>query len=112
MARVRVEQIKLIGPLTDPAKHGGRADEAFDVVIPSLPGFGFSEHPTEPGWGLERIGKAFAVLMTRLGYMRYVAQGGDWGAGIVQAMARQAPTGLLAIHTNLPATIPDDPGAG
>ena len=99
------EQIKLIGPLTDPTKYGGRAEDAFDVVIPSLPGFGFSGRPTEAGWGLERIGNAFAVLMKRLGYTHYVAQGGDWGAGIVEAMGRQAPAGLLGIHTNLPAAL-------
>jgi pimeloyl-ACP methyl ester carboxylesterase len=99
------EQIKLIGPLTDPTKYGGRTEDAFDVVIPSLPGFGFSGRPTEPGWGLERIGRAWAVLMQRLGYTRYVAQGGDWGAGVVEAMGRQAPPGLLGIHTNLPATL-------
>ena len=99
------EQIKLIGPLTDPTKYGGRAEDAFDVVIPSLPGFGFSERPTEAGWGLERIGRAWAVLMKRLGYTRYVAQGGDWGAGVAEAMARQAPVGLLGIHTNLPAVL-------
>jgi len=102
------EQIKLIGPLTDPTSHGGRAEDAFHIVIPSLPGFGFSAQPTEGGWGLERIGQAFGVLMTRLGYTRYVAQGGDWGAGVVQAMGRQAPAGLLAIHSNLPATIPPE----
>jgi pimeloyl-ACP methyl ester carboxylesterase len=99
------EQIKLIGPLTDPTKYGGRAEDAFDVVIPSLPGFGFSERPTEAGWGLERIGRAWAVLMKRLGYTRYVAQGGDWGAGVTEAMGRQAPAGLLGIHTNLPAAL-------
>ena len=99
------EQIKLIDPLTDPTKYGGRAEDAFDVVIPSLPGFGFSERPAEAGWGLERIGRAWEVLMKRLGYMRYVAQGGDWGAGIVEAMGRQAPAGLLGIHTNLPAAL-------
>ena len=104
------EQIKLIGPLTDPTAFGGRAEDAFDVVIPSLPGYGFSARPTEAGWGLERIGRAFDVLMKRLDYKRYVAQGGDWGAGIVQAMGRQAPTGLLGIHTNLPAALPDDIG--
>jgi pimeloyl-ACP methyl ester carboxylesterase len=104
------EQIKLIGPLTDPTKYGGRAEDAFDVVIPSLPGYGFSSSPTEAGWGLERIGSAFDVLMKRLGYARYVAQGGDWGAGIVQAMGRQAPPGLLGIHTNLPAAVPNDVG--
>ena len=105
------EQIKLIGPLTDPTKYGGKAEDAFDVVIPSLPGYGFSGHPTEAGWGSERIGRAWDVLMKRLGYQRYVAQGGDWGAAIVQAMGRQAPTGLLGIHTNFPATIPNDVGA-
>ena len=105
------EQIKLIGPLTDPTAFGGRAEDAFDVVIPSLPGYGFSERPTEAGWGLERIGNAFDGLMKRLGYTRYVAQGGDWGAGIVEAMGRQAPAGLLGIHTNFPATLPSDVGA-
>lgn len=105
------EQIKLIGPLTDPTAFGGRAEDAFDVVIPSLPGFGFSARPTEAGWGLERIGRAWDVLMKRLGYTRYVAQGGDWGAGIVGAMGRQAPAGLLGIHTNLPATVPPEVGA-
>ena len=104
------EQIKLIDPLTDPTKYGGRVEDAFDVVIPSLPGFGFSSRPTEAGWGLERIGSAFDVLMKRLGYTRYVAQGGDWGAGIVQAMGRQTSTGLLGIHTNLPAAVPDEIG--
>ena len=102
------EQIKLIGPLTDPTASGGRAEDAFDVVIPSLPGFGFSERPTDAGWGLERIGRASDTLMKRLGYTRYVAQGGDWGAGVVEAMARQAPPGLLGIHTNLPAVFPPD----
>ena len=105
------EQIKLIDPLTDPTKNGGRTEDAFDVVIPSLPGFGFSSRPTEAGWGLERIGRAFDVLMKRLGYARYVAQGGDWGAGIVEAMGRQAPAGLLGIHTNLPAVITAEVGA-
>ena len=105
------EQIKLIEPLTDPTRYGGRAEDAFDVVIPSLPGFGFSSRPTEAGWGLERIGRAFDVLMKRLGYTRYLAQGGDWGAGIVEAMARQAPAGLLGIHTNLPAVITPEVGA-
>ena len=102
------EQIKLIGPLTDPTAYGGRAEDAFDVVIPSLPGYGFSSRPTETGWGVERIGRAWDVLMKRLGYTRYVAQGGDWGAGVVEAMARQAPAGLLGIHTNLPAVFPPD----
>jgi pimeloyl-ACP methyl ester carboxylesterase len=102
------EQIKLIAPLTDPTKFGGRAEDAFDVVIPSVPGFGFSSRPTVAGWGLERIGSAFDMLMKRLGYTTYVAQGGDWGAGIVQAMGRQAPQGLRGIHTNLPAALPDN----
>jgi pimeloyl-ACP methyl ester carboxylesterase len=104
------EQIKLIGPLTDPTRYGGRAEDAYDVVIPSLPGFGFSDQPTEPGWGLERIGLAFDQLMKRLGYTRYVAQGGDWGAGIVQAMGRTVSSGLSGIHTNLPAAVPDEVG--
>ena len=99
------EQLELIEPLTEPTSHGGRAEDAFDVVIPSLPGFGFSSRPTETGWGLERIGRAWGVLMKRLGYTRYVAQGGDWGAGVVEAMGRQAPSGLLGIHTNLPAAL-------
>jgi pimeloyl-ACP methyl ester carboxylesterase len=106
-----IEQIKLVGPLTDPTAHGGRAEDAFDVVIPSLPGYGFSARPAEPGWNSERIGRAWDVLMKRLGYGRYVAQGGDWGAGVVQAMGRQAPAGLLGIHTNLPATVPAEVGA-
>jgi pimeloyl-ACP methyl ester carboxylesterase len=102
------EQIKVIGPLTDPTAYGGRAEDAFDVVIPSLPGFGFSSRPTELGWGLERIGRAWDVLMKRLGYTHYVAQGGDWGGGIVEVMGRQAPEGLLGIHTNLAAVFPPD----
>jgi pimeloyl-ACP methyl ester carboxylesterase len=105
------EQIKLINPLTEPTSFGGRAEDAFDVVIPSLPGYGFSAQPAEAGWGSERIGRAWDVLMKRLGYTRYVAQGGDWGAGVVQAMGRQAPAGLLGIHTNLPATLPPEVGA-
>jgi pimeloyl-ACP methyl ester carboxylesterase len=102
------EQIKVIGPLTDPTAYGGRAEDAFHVVIPSLPGFGFSSRPTEVGWGLERIGRAWDVLMKRLGYTHYVAQGGDWGGGLVEVMARQAPDGLLGIHTNLAAVFPPD----
>jgi pimeloyl-ACP methyl ester carboxylesterase len=105
------EQIKLIGPLTDPTRYGGRAEDAFDVVIPSLPGYGFSARPTETGWDVERIGRTWDVLMKRLGYTRYVAQGGDWGAGVVEAMGRQAPAGLLGIHTNLPAVFPPDAAA-
>ncbi|MGY1616560.1 epoxide hydrolase family protein [Geodermatophilus sp. SYSU D00691] len=105
------EQIKVIGPLTDPTAFGGRAEDAFDVVVPSLPGYGFSSRPTETGWDVERIGRVCAVLMTRLGYSRYVAQGGDWGAGVVEAMARQEPEGLVGIHTNLPAVFPPDAAA-
>jgi pimeloyl-ACP methyl ester carboxylesterase len=102
------EFIKIIDPLTNPTAYGGKAEDAFDVIIPSLPGFGFSGKPTEKGWDIDRIGKAFSVLMNRVGYKRYVAQGGDWGAGIVNSMALQAPAGLLAIHSNLPATLPND----
>jgi pimeloyl-ACP methyl ester carboxylesterase len=105
------EQIKIIDPLTDPTAFGGRAEDAFHVVIPSLPGFGFSSRPTEVGWGVERVGRAWDVLMKRLGYTRYLAQGGDWGAGVVEAMGRQAPEGLLGIHTNLPAVFPPDAAA-
>ena len=103
-----LEQIKLIGPLTDPTAHGGRAEDAFDVVIPSMPGYGFSGKPTSTGWGPERMARAWAELMQRLGYTRYVAQGGDWGAFVVDQMALQSPPGLLAIHTNMPATVPAD----
>ena len=103
-----VEQLKIIAPLTDPTAYGGRAEDAFDVVVPSLPGYGFSSRPTEPGWGPERTARAWDVLMKRLGYDRYVAQGGDWGAVVVESMALQAPAGLLAIHTNLAAAIPQD----
>jgi pimeloyl-ACP methyl ester carboxylesterase len=103
-----IEQIKLIGPLTDPTAHGGKAQDAFDVVIPSMPGYGFSAKPTTTGWGPERMGRAWAELMQLLGYTRYVAQGGDWGAFVVDQMGLQAPQGLLAIHTNMPATVPAD----
>ena len=103
-----LEQIKLIAPLTDPTAHGGGADDAFDVVIPSMPGYGFSGKPTGTGWGPERMARAWDELMKRLGYARYVAQGGDWGAFVVDQMALQAPAGLLAIHTNMPATVPAD----
>jgi pimeloyl-ACP methyl ester carboxylesterase len=103
-----LEQIKLIGPLTNPTAHGGKTEDAFDVVIPSMPGYGFSGKPTSPGWGPERMARAWAELMKRLGYTRYVAQGGDWGAFVVDQMGLQAPAGLLAIHTNMPATVPAD----
>jgi pimeloyl-ACP methyl ester carboxylesterase len=106
-----IEQLKVIGPLTDPSAHGGRAEDAFDVVIPSMPGYGFSGKPTGTGWNPERIARAWAELMKRLGYTRYVAQGGDWGSPVSSAMARQAPAGLLGIHINLPATVPPDVAA-
>ena len=96
-----VEMVDSVGPLTDPPAHGGRAEDAFDLVLPSLPGYGFSAEPTETGWDLGRIGRAWAELMRRLGYTRYVAQGGDVGAGVTDAMGRQAPEGLVGIHTNL-----------
>jgi pimeloyl-ACP methyl ester carboxylesterase len=101
-----VEQMKIVGPLTDPAEFGGRAEDAFDVVIPSMPGYGFSGKPTSTGWGPERIARAWDVLMKRLGYTKYVAQGGDWGAIVVDMMGVQAPKGLLAIHTNMPGIFP------
>ena len=103
-----IEQLKIIEPLTDPTAHGASAADAFDVVIPSMPGYGFSGKPTSSGWGPERMGRAWAELMQRLGYSRYVAQGGDWGAFVVDQMGVQAPAGLLGIHTNMPATVPDD----
>lgn len=105
-----IEQLKVIGPLTDPAAYGGKGEDAFDVVIPALPGYGFSSGPAEPGWGPDRIARAWDTLMKRLGYTSYVAQGGDWGAVIAQAMGRQAPSGLLGIHINLPATVPPEIG--
>ena len=106
-----IEQLKIIAPLTDPTAHGGRAEDAFDVVIPSLPGYGFSGRPTGAGWDPEHIARAWAELMKRLGYTRYVAQGGDWGSPISSAMARQAAPGLLGIHINLPATVPPEAAA-
>lgn len=103
-----IEQLKVIDPLTDPTAYGGYPEDAFDLVIPSIPGYGFSGKPTGIGWDPDLIAQAWAELMQRLGYTRYVAQGGDWGSPITSAMARQAPAGLLGIHINLPATIPPD----
>jgi pimeloyl-ACP methyl ester carboxylesterase len=103
-----IEQLKIIDRLTDPTAYGGSAADAFHVVIPSMPGYGFSGKPTSTGWGPERMARAWAELMTRLGYTRYVAQGGDWGAFVVDQMGLQEPAGLLAIHTNMPATVPAD----
>jgi pimeloyl-ACP methyl ester carboxylesterase len=102
------ELLKTIGPLTDPTGHGGAAEDAFHLVLPSMPGYGFSGKPGASGWNPERIARAWAELMQRLGYARYVAQGGDWGAPISSAMARQAAHGLLGIHINLPAAVPPD----
>jgi pimeloyl-ACP methyl ester carboxylesterase len=102
------ELLKTVGPLTDPPAHGGRAEDAFDLVLPSMPGYGFSGKPTDTGWGPDRIARAWAELMKRLGYTRYVAQGGDWGSPVSNAMARQAPAGLLGIHINLPAIVPPE----
>jgi pimeloyl-ACP methyl ester carboxylesterase len=107
-----IEQLKVIGPLTDPVAHGGRAEDAFDVVIPSLPGYGFSGKPTDTGWNPVRIAKAWDVLMKRLGYTRYVAQGGDIGAFVSDAMGRLAPDGLLGIHINLYSGGPPELRAG
>ncbi len=103
-----IEQLKIIDPLTNPAAHGGSAADAFDVVIPSLPGYGFSGKPTTTGWDPIRIARAWTVLMKRLGYTRYVAQGGDWGNAVTEQMALLRPPGLIGIHTNMPATVPDD----
>jgi pimeloyl-ACP methyl ester carboxylesterase len=101
-----IEQLKIIGPLTDPTAHGGSASDAFHLVIPSLPGHGFSGKPTAPGWTPVSIARAWATLMQRLGYTRYVAQGGDWGNAVSEVMALQQPAGLLGIHTNMAATVP------
>jgi pimeloyl-ACP methyl ester carboxylesterase len=103
-----IEQLKIIDRLTDPKAHGASASDAFHLVIPSMPGYGFSGKPTGTGWGPERMARAWADLMELLGYGRYVAQGGDWGAFVVDQMGLLAPAGLLAIHTNMPATVPAD----
>ncbi len=103
-----IEMLGVIEPLTDPTAHGGAAEDAFHVVIPSIPGYGFSSEPTEPGWDSGRIGEAWAELMSRLGYTRYVAQGGDQGAGVTDAMGRQAPDGLLGVHFNFLDAVPKE----
>jgi pimeloyl-ACP methyl ester carboxylesterase len=103
-----IEQMKVIAPLTDPTAYGGKVEDSFDVVIPSLPGHGFSGKPTATGWDPQHIARAWVALMQRLGYTRYVAQGGDWGNAVTEQMALLTPPGLIGIHTNMPATVPDD----
>jgi pimeloyl-ACP methyl ester carboxylesterase len=107
-----IEMLEVVGPLTDPTSHGGQTDDAFDLILPSLPGYGLSDAPTVVGWGPDRIAKAWAELMNRLGYTRYVAQGGDQGASVTDAMARVAPKGLLGIHLNLLSAFPSAVAAG
>jgi len=103
-----IEMLNVVGPLTDPTAHGGSAEDAFDVVVPSMPGYGFSGKPTSTGWDPVHIADAWIVLMQRLGYGRYVAQGGDWGAQITDVIGAKAPAGLLGIHSNMPGTVPPD----
>lgn len=102
-----IEFLKVIGPLTDPTAHGGTQDQAFHLIIPSLPGYGFSDKPTATGWGIDHIAAAWDALMQRLGYDRYVAQGGDWGSAVTRAMAKQKPRGLAAIHLNMVIVFPE-----
>src|SRR6266481_3039864 len=102
-----VEFMEIIRPLSDPTRFGGRAENAFHVVVPSLPGFAFSDKPTETGWDLNRIARAWATLMQRLGYNRWVAQGGDWGSGVTHALAHQRPQGLIAAHVNWQFVFPE-----
>jgi pimeloyl-ACP methyl ester carboxylesterase len=100
--------LKIIGPLTDPTAYGGKAEDAFDVVVPSMPGYGFSEKPGTTGWGPDRIARAWVTLMKRLGYKKFFAQGGDWGGLIGDVMATQGHPELIAIHTNFPGVVPNE----